>query len=81
MARPEVDTPPMPLSSRKAVDPDAPETIRLDLRLAELPQSRPGDRVEITGSGPGQAGEASLGQGESVRDRERLVWTVDLRPA
>src|SRR5690606_10062381 len=50
------------------------ETTWLDLRLAEVPQPRPGDRIEIDG-------EAFLIQGEPVRDRERLVWTVDLRPA
>ena len=50
------------------------ETTRLDLRVAEVPNPRPGDRIEIDG-------EAFLIQGEPVRDRERLVWTVDLRPA
>ena len=50
------------------------ETTRVDLRAAEVPQPRPGDRIEIDG-------EAFLIQGEPVRDRERLVWTVDLRPA
>jgi len=50
------------------------ETTRVDLRVAEVPQPRPGDRIEIDG-------EAFLIQGEPVRDRERLVWTVDLRPA
>ena len=50
------------------------ETTRLDLRVAEVPAPRPGDRVEIEG-------EAYLVQGEPVRDRERLIWTVDLRPA
>jgi hypothetical protein len=50
------------------------ETIRLDLRVAEAPNPRPGDRIEIDG-------EAFLIQGEPVRDRQRLVWTVDLRPA
>ncbi len=50
------------------------ETTRIDLRFAEVPAPRPGDRVEIDG-------EAFLIQGEPVRDRERLVWTVDLRPA
>ena len=50
------------------------ETTRLDLRLAEVASPRPGDRIEIDG-------EAFLIQGEPVRDRERLVWTVDLRPA
>ena len=49
------------------------ETTRLDLRTAEVPNPRPGDRIEIDG-------EAFLVQGEPVRDRERLVWTVDLRP-
>jgi hypothetical protein len=50
------------------------ETTRIDLRVAEVPAPRPGDRLEIDG-------EAFLMQGEPVRDRERLVWTVDLRPA
>ena len=50
------------------------ETTRIDLLVAEVPAPRPGDRIEIDG-------EAFLIQGEPVRDRERLVWTVDLRPA
>jgi hypothetical protein len=50
------------------------EITRIDLRVAEVPAPRPGDRIEIDG-------EAFLIQGEPVRDRERLVWTVDLRPA
>ncbi|NCM96873.1 MAG: hypothetical protein AUK60_03170 [Rhodobacteraceae bacterium CG2_30_10_405] len=50
------------------------ETTRIDLRVAEVPSPRPGDRIEIDG-------DAFLIQGEPVRDRERLVWTVDLRPA
>ena len=50
------------------------ETTRVDLRVAEVAHLRPGDRIEIEG-------EAFLVQGEPVRDRERLVWTVDLRPA
>ena len=50
------------------------ETTRVDLRVAEVPNLRPGDRIEIDA-------EAFLIQGEPVRDRERLVWTVDLRPA
>ncbi|WP_296762052.1 hypothetical protein [Sediminimonas sp.] len=49
------------------------ETTRVDLRVAEVPTPRPGDRVEIDG-------EAFLIQGEPVRDRERLVWTIDMRP-
>jgi hypothetical protein len=50
------------------------ETTRIDLRVADTPNPRPGDRIEIDG-------DAFLIQGEPVRDRERLVWTVDLRPA
>ena len=50
------------------------ETTRVDLRVAEVPTPRPGDRIEIDG-------DAFLIQGVPVRDRERLVWTVDLRPA
>ena len=50
------------------------ETTQVDLRVAEVPNPRPGDRMEIDGDG-------FLIQGEPVRDRERLVWTVDLRPA
>jgi len=50
------------------------ETTRIDLRVAEVPGPRPGDRIEIDG-------QAFLIQGEPVRDRERLVWTIDLRPA
>ena len=49
------------------------DTTRIDLRVAEAPNPRPGDRIEIEG-------EAFLVQGEPVRDHERLVWTVDLRP-
>jgi len=50
------------------------ETTRLDLRVAEVPTPRPGDRIEVDGEG-------FLIQGEPVRDTERLVWTVDLRPS
>jgi hypothetical protein len=50
------------------------EATRVDLQVTEVAEPRPGDRVEI-------GGEAFLVQGEPVRDRERLVWTLDLRPA
>ncbi len=50
------------------------ETTRIDLRVSEVPNPRAGDRIELDG-------EDFLIQGEPVRDRERLVWTVDLRPA
>ena len=50
------------------------KTTRVDMRVAEVPNPRPGDRIEIDG-------DAFLIQGEPVRDRERLVWTVDLHAA
>jgi hypothetical protein len=50
------------------------ETTRLDVRIAEVADPRPGDRIEI-------GGEAFLIQGEPLRDRERLIWTLDVRPA
>ncbi len=50
------------------------ETTRVDRRVVEAPNPRPGDRIEIDG-------DAFLIQGEPIRDRERLVWTADLRPA
>lgn len=50
------------------------ETTRVDVRVADVAAPRPGDRLEIDG-------EAFTIQSEPVRDRERLVWTLDLRPA
>ena len=50
------------------------ETIRLDVRVSEVAEPRPGDGFEIDG-------EAFIIQGEPVRDRERLIWTIELRPA
>lgn len=50
------------------------ETTRLDLRGADVSAPCPSNRVEIDG-------EACLIQGAPARDRERLVWSVDLRPA
>lgn len=49
------------------------ETTRLDLRVAEVADPRPGDRVVI-------GGEVFVVQGEPVRDRDRLVWTIEARP-
>ena len=59
-------------AAAKSAVATAGKTVR-DLRVAEVPNPRPGDRLEIDG-------DAFLIQGEPVRDRERLVWTVDLRP-
>ena len=50
------------------------ETTRLDLRVSEVASPRPNDRIVIDG-------EAFVVQGEPVRDRERLIWTIDVRPA
>ena len=47
------------------------------LRRAGRARSRP--RVRATGSS--LDGETFVVQGEPVRDRERLVWTLDARPA
>jgi hypothetical protein len=48
------------------------DTVMIDVRLAEVPELRPGDAFVI-------AGEAYLVQGEPARDSERLVWTAELR--
>jgi hypothetical protein len=50
------------------------ETTRFDVRVGEVAAPRPGDQLVLPG------GEAFVVQGEPVRDRERLVWTLDARP-
>ena len=50
------------------------ETVRADVMVAQVPSPAPGDRIVIDG-------ETLEVQGEPIRDRERLVWTLDLRPA
>jgi hypothetical protein len=50
------------------------ETTRLDVRVREVAGPRPDDRIVIDGT-------VYIVQGEPVRDRERLVWTLDARPA
>jgi hypothetical protein len=50
------------------------ETTRFDVRVAEVAAPRSGDRLVINGA-------TYIVQGEPVRDRERLVWTIDTRPA
>ncbi len=49
------------------------ETARLDLRVSEVAGPRPGDRLVLEG-------DTLVVQGEPVRDRERLVWTLEVRP-
>lgn len=50
------------------------ETLRADVMVAQMPDPAPGDRIRI---GP----DMYEVQGEPLRDRERLIWTLDLRPA
>ena len=50
------------------------ETQRFDLRVSEVATPLPGDRIEIDG-------EAFLIQGEPVGDPERLIWSIEARPA
>ena len=49
------------------------ETLRVDVRTAEIASPAAGDHVVIGDT-------IYIVQGEPVRDRERLVWTLDLRP-
>jgi hypothetical protein len=50
------------------------DSVVLDVRVSDCQELTAGDRFEI-------AGEIFVVQGTPVRDRERLVWTVDLGPA
>jgi hypothetical protein len=50
------------------------ETTRFGLAVREVAAPRPGDRIVL-------GDEAFVVQGEPVRDRERLIWTLDTRPA
>ena len=49
------------------------ETTRFDLRVSEVAAPRPSNRLILDG-------ETFVIQGEPVRDRERLIWTIDTRP-
>jgi len=49
------------------------DTTTVDVRLSDLPDPGPADLIVI--------GTDSFAiQGEPVRDRERLIWSLDLRP-
>lgn len=50
------------------------ETAVFEARVSEVPNPRPGDRLDV-------GGELFVIQGEPVRDSERLVWTLDTGPA
>ncbi len=49
-------------------------TAVFDVRVSEFPAPAEGDTLEIDG-------ETFVLQGEPVRDRDRLIWTLDTRPA
>ena len=49
------------------------DSVVLDVRVSDCPELAGGDRFEI-------AGEVFVVQGAPRRDRERLVWTVELLP-
>jgi hypothetical protein len=49
------------------------ETTRFDVRVAEVPNPWPGDNLVL-------GAETFVVQGEPMRDGERLVWTLDVRP-
>ena len=50
------------------------ETTQLDARLADMPTPTPGDLIRI-------GSEDFILQGEPKLDRERLIWTLNTRPA
>ena len=50
------------------------DTMMVDVRVSDLPDPRPGDLIVI-------GVDSFTIQGEPIRDRERLVWTLDLRPS
>ena len=49
-------------------------TLVLDVRVSDLPAPQSGDVVEVDG-------DCFIVQGTPSRDAERLVWSIDLRPA
>ena len=53
-------------------------TAVFEVRVSEVPTPAEGDTIALVGT---LAGEAFVVQGEPVRDAERLVWTLDTRPA
>jgi hypothetical protein len=50
------------------------DTMTVDVRLSDLPDPRPGDLIVI-------GADSFTVQGEPIRDRERLIWSLDLRPS
>ena len=50
------------------------DTTRIDVRVVDIPMPRPQVQILI-------GDETFLIQGEPRRDRERLIWTLELTPA
>ena len=50
------------------------DTTRIDVRVMDIPNPRPQEQILI-------GDETFLIQGEPRRDRERLVWTIELARA
>ena len=50
------------------------DTTMVDVRVSDLPDPRPGDLIVI-------GVDSFTIQGEPVRDREHLIWALDLRPS
>ena len=50
------------------------DTMMMDVRISDLPEPRSGDLI-IIGT------DSYTIQGEPLRDRERLIWSLDLRPS
>ena len=50
------------------------ETLTADIRISDLPDPQSGDLIVI-------GAESYAIQGEPIRDRDRLIWTVELVPA
>ena len=77
------EKPPFPAFSTNPSHPDritefgagrfVSDTMMVDVRVSDLPDPRPGDLIVI-------GADSFTIQGEPVRDRERLIWTLDLRP-
>uniref|UniRef100_UPI004047DCB2 head-tail joining protein n=1 Tax=Yoonia sp. TaxID=2212373 RepID=UPI004047DCB2 len=50
------------------------DTMMVDVSVSDLPAPRAGDLIVI-------GSDSFTIQGEPIRDRERLIWTLDLRPS
>jgi len=50
------------------------DTMLVDARVTDLPEPRPGDLIVI-------GTDSFTIQGEPLRDREHLIWSLDLRPS